>query len=158
MTFVPDLGLEGAKTITLRQGDVLFYEGSPADEMYYVQSGTMNITKRVLNKSIKLGEVGAGEFISERAVLGEGLPRAATAEAHTDCEVVMIDKKQCRKYGEALPPFVQNMLKRMATRLYQTNEMVVKMARTQEMVKDLVMRMQLLETSMMQSIEHPGPV
>lgn len=158
MTSIPELNLEGAKVQTLKRGDVLFYEGSPADEMYYVKSGTLIITKRVLNKSIKLGEVGPGEYISERAILGEGLPRAATAEAYTDCEVVMIDKKQCRKYGESLPPFIRRMLEKMATRLYQTNEIVVKMARTQEMVKDLVMRMQLLETSMMQGIEHPGPV
>ncbi|MFQ5956924.1 MAG: Crp/Fnr family transcriptional regulator [Candidatus Brocadiales bacterium] len=158
MTFVPDFSLEGAKAKTLRQGDILFYEGSIAEEMYYVKSGTLTITKRVLDKSIKLGEVSAGEFISERAILGEGLPRAATAEAYTDCEVFMIDKKQCKKYGEALPPFVRKMLEKMATRLHQTNEMVVKMARTQGMVKDLVMRMQLLENSVIQSIEHPGPV
>lgn len=158
MAFDPDFDLKEGKTRTLRHGDILFYEGSPAEEMYYVKRGTINITKRVLNKSIKLGEVGAGEFISERAILGEELPRSATAEAYTDCEVVVIDKKKCKKYGESLPPFVQNMLKRMATRLYQTNEMVVRMARTQEMVRDLVMRMQLLENSMMQSIEHPGPV
>ncbi|MEE9200168.1 MAG: Crp/Fnr family transcriptional regulator [Candidatus Brocadiales bacterium] len=158
MAIVPDFEFEGAKMKAFKQGEILFYEGSPADEMYFVESGTITITKRVLNNSIKLGEVGAGEFISERALLGEGLPRSATAEAFTNCEVVVIDKKLCKKYFGALPPFIQKMLERMATRLQQTNDLVVKMARTQGMVKDLVMRMQLLESSMLQSIEHHGTV
>ncbi len=46
----------------------------------------------------------------------------------------------------------------MATRLYHTNEMIVKMARTQEMVRDLAMRMQMLENSMLQSMEHQGTI
>ncbi len=158
MAIVPDFRFEGAKTRTLKQGEILFYEGSPADEMYFVESGTIVITKRVLNNSVKLGEVGAGEFISERALLGEELPRSATAEAFTNCELVVIDKKLCKKYYEQLPPFIKKMLERMATRLQQTNEIVVKMARTQGMIKDLVMRMQLLESSMLQSIEHHGTV
>ncbi|MEE9584696.1 MAG: Crp/Fnr family transcriptional regulator [Candidatus Brocadiales bacterium] len=158
MATVSDFRFEDAKTKTLKPGDILFYEGSPSDEMFFIESGTIMITKRVLNKSIKLGEVGAGQFISERAILGEGLPRSATAEAYTNCEVVVIDKKQCRKYFDVLPPFIQKMLRIMADRLQQMNELVVKMARTQEMVKDLAMRMQLLESSLLQSIEHHGTV
>lgn len=156
MTAVPDFDFKGAKTRHLKPGDILFYEGSPSDEMYFVERGTVTITKRVLNKSIKLGEVHAGEFISERAVLCESLPRSATASAQTDCEVIIIDQKMCRKFNETIPPFVQKMIKRMTTRLYQTNEIVVKMARTQEMVRDLAMRMQMLENSMLQGMEHHG--
>lgn len=153
---VADFDLKGAKTRHLQAGDILFYEGSPADEMYFIERGTITITKRVLNKSIKLGEVNAGEFISERAVLCESLPRSATAEAHTDCDIIVIDQKMCKKFNETIPPFVQKMIKRMTTRLYQTNEIVVKMARTQEMIRDLAMRMQMLENSVLQGMEHHG--
>ena len=110
---VADLDLKGAKTRHLQAGDILFYEGSPADEMYFLERGTITITKRVLSKSIKLGEVNAGEFISERAVLCESLPRSATAEAHTDCDIIVIDQKMCKKFSETIPPFVQKMIKRM---------------------------------------------
>ncbi len=158
MASIPDFDFKGSKTRTLRPGDILFYEGSTADEMYFLEQGTITISKRVLNKSIKLGEGGAGEFISEPAVLREGLPRSATAEATTDCEIVVIDKKLCKKFNESIPPFVQKMVERMATRLYQTNEIIVKMARTQEMVRDLAMRMQMLESSMLQSMEHQGTI
>jgi CRP-like cAMP-binding protein len=158
MASTPDFDFKGSKTRSLRAGDILFYEGSTADEMYFLERGTITISKRVLNKSIKLGEVGEGEFISERAVLCEDLPRSATAEATTDCEIIVIDKKLCKKFNESIPPFVQSMVERMATRLYHTNEMIVKMARTQEMVRDLAMRMQMLENSMLQSMEHQGTI
>jgi len=51
---------------------------------------------------------------------------------------------------------MKKMIKRMTTRLYQTNEIVVKMARTQEMIRDLAMRMQMLENSVLQGMEHHG--
>lgn len=153
MAFESDFNLRGGKTIALKQGEILFHEGSSADEMYFIERGTIKISKRVLNKSIKLGEGNAGDFISERAVLCEGLPRSTTASAQTDCEIVVINEKMCREYKESLPPFAKKMIQRMTTRLHHTNEMVVKMARTQEMVKDLVLRIHKLENSMMLGIE-----
>ena len=157
MAFKSDFNLEGGKTIALKQGEILFYEGSTADEMYFIERGTITITKRVLNKSIKLGEGNEGDFISERAVLCERLPRSTTASAQTDCEIVVMNEKMCRKYGETIPPFARKMIQRMTTRLHQTNEIVVKMARTHEMVRDLVRRMQMLENSMLQGMEHNEP-
>ncbi len=123
MTFA-DISFEGAKVKILQPKEILFKEGSVADEMFYIESGTLDIFNEVDGKHVKVGKVSDGEFLGERAILGEGLPRTATAEARTECEVVIIDKEHCKKYYDELPPFLQKVMASMAIRLQKTNEMV----------------------------------
>lgn len=119
-----DISFGGAKVKILQPKEVLFEEGSVADEMFYVESGTLDIFKEVDGKRVKLGRVSDGEFLGERAILGEELPRTASATARTECEVVVIGKKACKKYYDELPPFLQKVMTSMAIRLQKTNEMV----------------------------------
>ncbi len=156
MANVVDISFEGATVKVLNPGDILYKEGSIADKMFYIESGSLSLTRKVQDKVIKIGEANEGEFLSERAILGEGAARVTTAEANTECEVVVIGKKQCKKCFNDLPPFIQKMITRMARRLSQANELVVKLIYTQEIVKEMAVKMQELEGSMLESLEHHG--
>lgn len=153
---ISDISFEGTATKILKPGDILFQEGSPSDEMYFIESDTLTITRQMLDKTIKMGEVGEGEFLGEHAILGEGTTRSVTAEARTECEVVVIGKDQCKKYFEDLLPFIQKIMEKMASRLKQMNDLAVKLARTQDAIMDLTKQLHHLGNSMQESMKHSG--
>lgn len=156
MAAIADFSFKGAKARILEPGDILYKEGSIADKMFYIESDTITLTRKIQDKVVRIGEAYEGEFLSERAILGDDVPRVATAEADTDCEVLVIGKKECKKCFDELPPFIQKMITRMARRLTQANELVVKLVKTQEMVKEMAVKMQELEGTMLESMEHHG--
>ena len=61
-----------------KRGDVLFKEGDVGKEMYVIQAGKVNITKKVRDTEKILATLGAGEFLGEMAILNNK-PRSAGA-------------------------------------------------------------------------------
>ncbi|MFN3467315.1 MAG: Crp/Fnr family transcriptional regulator [Candidatus Brocadiales bacterium] len=137
------------KTQSLKKGAVLFYEGTPANEMFYLESGRLKITKRILNKNIKLGELVPGEFLGEVAVIGGGT-RSATAHASTDSVVLALDRKHCDQCFSNVPSCVTMVMKALAHRLRQTDELVIKIARIHELINELASKIQTLEASLLE--------
>src|SRR6202045_4950343 len=68
------------------EGQVLFREGDPADGVFRLLSGTVDIIREVDGDPILLGTIGAGQFIGEMGVV-ENRPRSATARAASEVEV-----------------------------------------------------------------------
>lgn len=136
------------KTHSLKKGDVLFFEGTPANEMFYLESGRLRITKRILNKNIKLGELTPGEFLGEVAVIGGGT-RSATAHASTDSVVLALDRKHCNQCFADIPTCVRTLMETLARRLRQADELVIKIARVHELINELAVKIQTLEASLL---------
>src|ERR1700741_3380007 len=65
---------------------VLFREGDPANSVFRVLSGSVDIFRELDGEAILLGTVGAGQFIGEMGVV-ENRPRSATARAASEVEV-----------------------------------------------------------------------
>ena len=61
-------------------GQVLFNEGDPADSVFRLLSGVVDILRQLDGEPILLGTVGAGQFVGEMGVL-ENRSRNATARA-----------------------------------------------------------------------------
>ena len=61
------------------EGQVLFREGDPADSVFRLLSGAVDILRELDGYSILLGTVGAGQFMGEMGVV-ENRPRNATLE------------------------------------------------------------------------------
>jgi CRP/FNR family cyclic AMP-dependent transcriptional regulator len=79
----------GAPTRVYKAGDVIFREGDPAEELFVVKSGTVEI--RLGNRLL--------DTLPERSIFGEMAlidpdARSATAVAATDAAVVPISEKQ----------------------------------------------------------------
>ena len=143
------------KTHSLKKGDILFYEGTPANEMFYLESGRLSVTKRILNRNIKLGELIQGEFLGEVAVIGGGT-RSATARATTDSTVVALDRKHCNQCFANIPSCVLIVMKALANRLRQADELVIKIARVHELINELAGKIQLLESSLLEEEKEGG--
>ncbi|HHT9120604.1 MAG TPA: Crp/Fnr family transcriptional regulator [Candidatus Hypogeohydataceae bacterium YC41] len=143
------------KTHSLKKGDVLFYEGTPASEMFYLESGKLRITKRILNKNIRLGELMEGEFLGEVAVLGGGT-RSATVRASTDSTVLALDRKHCNQCFSNIPSCVRIVMEALAQRLRQADELVIKIARIHELINELAVKIQMLESTLLEEEKERG--
>src|SRR6267378_1168193 len=75
-----------------KRGDVLFNEGEVGKEMYVIQTGKVNITKKVRDTEKILATLGAGEFLGEMAILNNK-PRSAGATVAEDAKLLVIDPK-----------------------------------------------------------------
>jgi CRP/FNR family transcriptional regulator, cyclic AMP receptor protein len=95
-----------------RAGETIFAIGEPADCMYVVNTGQVEI--------IKDGEVietvGPEGFFGELALVDSG-GRSAMARARTDCELALINDRQFLFMIEETPFFSLTVMREMVARL-----------------------------------------
>ena len=114
-----DFGLltgTGAPVRAYSAGDVIFRQGDKAEELFVVQSGTVEI--RLGNRLL--------DTLPERSIFGEmalidGAPRSATAIAATDVKLVPVGEKQFLFLVSRTPYFALNVMRALARRLRATN-------------------------------------
>jgi len=82
---------------TLASGEELVREGDPADELFLLRSGSMELLKRDedLEKDVRIDTVGAGDVVGEVALFDE-LPRFATVRALGKCELYVVAFRNLR--------------------------------------------------------------
>jgi CRP/FNR family cyclic AMP-dependent transcriptional regulator len=91
-TFLATIG-SSRKTSPVTKRQTIFVQGDPADAVFYIQKGKVQLT--VLSKTGREATIGIltqGEFFGEGSLAGQTL-RMGSATAMTDCEIVRIDKK-----------------------------------------------------------------
>jgi CRP-like cAMP-binding protein len=100
-----------------RAGDVIFREGDPAEELFIIQSGEVEIRlgNRVLEKLPQYSIFG------EMALI-DAAPRSATAVAASDVKLVPVGEKQLLFLISNTPHFALNVMRVMARRLRATNK------------------------------------
>ena len=74
--------------VSYRDGEHIFEQGQPGEEMYIVEDGQVEIVHTAEDGDVtSLAVLGRGDFFGEMAVL-EGAPRTATARAKGGCKVL----------------------------------------------------------------------
>jgi CRP-like cAMP-binding protein len=122
-----DFGLltgAGAAVRAYNAGDVIFRQGDKAEELFVIQSGTVEI--RLGNRLL--------DTLPERSIFGEmalidGAPRSATAIAATDVKLVPVGEKQFLFLVSRTPYFALNVMPALARRLRATNDALWSMIR-----------------------------
>ena len=109
----------GAPVRRFKAGEVIFQQGEPAEELYVIQSGTVEIRlgNRVLDTLPELSIFG------EMALIDRS-PRSATAVATTDVSVVPVGEKQFLFLVGRTPHFALNVMRVLAQRLRTTNQAI----------------------------------
>lgn len=105
------------------QGSVLFREGEPGREMYVVQQGRVNISKRVGEVEKILSSLGPGEFLGEMAILNNK-PRSATATCAAASRLLVVDAKTFEAMIRSNAEISIRMIKKLAERLQQADEQI----------------------------------
>lgn len=104
-----------------RAGTVLFQEGQPGDFMYVVQTGAVEIRRRVGESERVLAVLPPGEFLGEMAILN-GRPRSATAVVSVDSRLLVIEGTTFEAMMRARPEIAMRIIKSLATRLESANQ------------------------------------
>ena len=102
----------GAPVRDYKAGDVIFREGEPAQELFVIQSGQVEI--RTGNR--QLATLSAYDIFGEMALI-DPAPRSATAVAVTDVKIVPVGEKQFLFLVSRTPHFALNVMRVLARRL-----------------------------------------
>ena len=109
----------GAPVRVFKAGDVIFRQGDPAQELFVIQSGKVEI--RLDNRVL--------DTLPERSIFGEmalidAAPRSANAMAATDVKLVPVDEKQFLFLVSRTPHFALNVMRVLARRLRAANKAI----------------------------------
>src|SRR5438132_8081563 len=106
-----------------KRGDVLFREGEPGKEMFVVQSGKVNILKKVRETEKILATLGAGEFFGEMAILNNK-PRSAGATMAEDGKLLVIDPRTFEAMIRGNVEIAVRLIKKLSDRLQEADEQI----------------------------------
>jgi CRP-like cAMP-binding protein len=106
-----------------KRGEILFREGEPGKEMYVVQTGKVNITKKVRETEKILATLGAGEFLGEMALLNNK-PRSAGAVVAEDAKLLVIDPKTFEAMIRGNVEIAVRLIKKLSDRLQEADEQI----------------------------------
>ncbi|MGH7439357.1 MAG: Crp/Fnr family transcriptional regulator [Polyangiaceae bacterium] len=104
-------------------GSVLFREGEHGEEMYVVQSGLIQILKRIGSDMRPLATLGRGEFIGEMAILN-AKPRSATAVVLENARCLVIDAGTLEQMITHNAEIAVRLVKKLARRLDAADELI----------------------------------
>ncbi len=105
-------------------GDVIFLKGSPCTGMMTVLTGRVRISALSRQgKEIVLNVIEAGEVFGEVALL-DGGERTADATALTECELLVLERRDMLSCLESNPKACLKLLATLCQRLRRTTEQV----------------------------------
>jgi CRP/FNR family transcriptional regulator, cyclic AMP receptor protein len=113
--------------LALEAGETLFRAGDPADVMYVVQSGCLEI--RIGDNVVD--SVGEGGVVGELALI-DGLPRSADVVAVEPTRIVAIDERRFMYMVGETPYFALTVMRALAERMRRANELTTSSRSTEE--------------------------
>ena len=86
------LVVEGGE-VSLHSGAILFREGDPAEGVYVLLEGELEITKRVAGQEVVLETLQPSSFVGEISVLGGGSPNPTTVRVTQDSRLLQFETR-----------------------------------------------------------------
>jgi CRP-like cAMP-binding protein len=96
---------------------MIFSECQSGSDMFIIQTGQIKITKFVDNNEIILAVLKKGDFFGEMALL-ENKPRSASAIAHEDCTLMVINRSNFNIMVQTQPQLIARLTTTLAERLW----------------------------------------
>lgn len=109
-------------------GAVIFREGDPGDALYVIVEGSVRIA--VLSAAggeASVALLGPGEFVGDLALL-DGLPRSASAIAHSPTKTLMVRRDDFRRWLAERPRASFALLEALSLRVRRTDEALADLA------------------------------
>jgi CRP/FNR family transcriptional regulator, cyclic AMP receptor protein len=113
-----------AKSKTLKRGSLVFSKGDLGNSLYAIVSGTVRISvSSAEGREAVFNICGPGEIFGEIALL-DGGERTADAAATTECELLVIDRREFMPFVQSQPLLAMKLIKLICTRLRWVSEHV----------------------------------
>ncbi|MCK5797018.1 MAG: Crp/Fnr family transcriptional regulator [Deltaproteobacteria bacterium] len=101
-------------------GTVLFRQGEAGKNMYVIQQGKIEISRKAGDKETVLAVFPPGEFFGEMSILNDA-PRSATAKVVEDAHLLVIDSNTFETMIRDSTEIAVRMIKKLSYRLEQTS-------------------------------------
>ncbi len=96
---------------------MIFSESQSGAEMFIIQEGQVSISKVVDGNEVILAILKQGDMFGEMALL-ENKPRSATAIAHTDCRLMVVNRNNFDQMVSTQPQLISKLTTTLAERLW----------------------------------------
>ena len=117
---------EGELGRVYEDGEVIVSQGDPAECMYVVQSGEVEVFTKSGNREIPLRRLGKGEVIGEISLFDRAT-RSATVRARGRARLLTIDKATFLSRVHEDPTLAFHIVKTMARRIRELSEEVARL-------------------------------
>ena len=108
--------------VNLKPGDILFREGEPAEHLYVVARGQLEINMASgTDNELVLNIVNEGEYIGEMGIIMPGGKRTAGARARGDVMLLSMSRTQFQGLLQRHPELANAMVSVLSERLDNTN-------------------------------------
>ena len=107
--------------IKIEKGQVLFNEGDLSEQMYFLKSGKLKVTRNLDDKEVVLGNVTPGELVGEISFFDKN-PRTATVVADEDSELAVIPADKFKTIFDELPSWYQVLTNTLIKRVRNVNK------------------------------------
>ncbi|MGP0565326.1 MULTISPECIES: cyclic nucleotide-binding domain-containing protein [unclassified Nitrospina] len=106
----------------LKEGQILFREGSPSDFIFVVEKGEFEVSRYNRDGRVEVIDVlGPDDIFGELGVI-ESRPRTATVRALKDGVVAIVSKEEMLRTVRQNPQALMLILKTMAQRVRQASQ------------------------------------
>jgi len=93
---------QSARPVNYLEGDTIIGTGEQGDALYVIARGRVEALLKINGEEKKLGEMGAGDFFGEMALLGDSV-RKADVRAITACTLLRINSKDVLEIAQQHP-------------------------------------------------------
>jgi len=107
----------------LPAGTVIFNEGETGREMYVIQGGKINITKKIRDVEKVLATLGPGDFFGEMSVLNNK-PRSASAVVADTAKLLVVEPKMFESMIRNNVEIAIRIIKMLAKRLQEADDQI----------------------------------
>ncbi len=105
------------------KNDILFTEGSPGNDMYFITSGRVRVYKVMNGEKVELAVLEKGDFIGEMNLFLDEA-RSAMVEAIEDTEVQIFSKKTILEEIQKNPQFAYGMIAMLVNRIKNLHSII----------------------------------
>ncbi len=122
--------------VEFKRGDVLFTEGETSKDLYIIQEGIVRVYRGAPDGGIlPLALIHAGGFVGEMSFF-DGKPRSATADAVTAVRALKLESAKLEREIKRLPGWVMVMVRGLADRVREANDLVKRNSIVDETIAD----------------------
>ena len=111
------------KTRYFKKGDEIIKEGMLSDCAYIIESGRVEVSKKLNGEVRPIGVLKENDIFGEMGLI-DGLPRSASVVALEDCSISMITQETFNSLAQHNAQALMPILKVLAKRLRNTLQLV----------------------------------